>query len=61
LNSAGRPNPIFASRNFSPTFRQPKPYFTLRRKLMLEASLKYFVGQLTSPIVNPCQKICASI
>src|SRR5882757_5494189 len=60
-NSSDLNSPILASRNFRPTPRQPKPYFTLRWKLMEEASLKYFVGQLTSPMVKPCQKICASI
>ena len=54
-------NPIFASRKASAVPRHPKPYFKLRRKLMEDASGKYFVGQLTSPIVNPCQRICASI
>jgi hypothetical protein len=49
------------SRNRIPVARQPKPYVTLRRKLIEEASAKYFVGQLTSPMVNPCQTICASI
>ena len=28
---------------------------------MEEASSKYLVGQVTSPISNPAQKICASI
>lgn len=44
-------NPIFASRNIDPVERQPKPYLMLRRKLMDEASGKYLVGQLTSPMV----------
>ena len=61
LNSSDFRQPIFASRNFIPTDRQPKPYFTLRLKLIEDASSKYFVGQLTSPIVKPCHKICASI
>src|SRR6266850_8306318 len=52
-NSSDLTIPSLASRNLNPTLRQPKPYFTLRRKLMEEASLKYFVGQLTSPIVKP--------
>src|ERR1017187_3544261 len=60
-NNFGLASPIFASRNFIPTFRQPKPYLQLRWKLMDDASLKYFVGQLTSPMVKPCHKICASI
>ena len=29
------------------------PYTTLRRKLIDEASAKYFVGHDTSPIVKP--------
>jgi hypothetical protein len=41
----------FAKRNFAAVPRQPNPYFTLRRKLIDEASLKYFVGQLISAIV----------
>jgi len=61
LNNCERSNPIFASRNFNPTARQPKPYFKLRLKLIDDASAKYFVGQLTSPIVKPCHKTCASI
>jgi hypothetical protein len=32
--------------------KTPKPYFTLRLKLMEEASVKYFVGQLTSASAN---------
>ena len=31
----------------------PMPYFTLRLKLMEDASSKYFVGQEISPIPNP--------
>src|ERR1039458_9604328 len=61
LNSSDRSHPIFARRNFNPMARQPKPYLRLRRKLIEDASGKYFVGQLTSAIVKPCQKICASI
>src|SRR4051812_11454839 len=60
-NNSERQMPHFAKRNFKPVDRQPKPYFTLRRKLIDDASLKYLVGQLTSPIVNPCHRICASI
>ena len=39
----------------------PNPYFTLRRKLMDEASSKYFVGQETSPMRKPKCTHCASI
>src|SRR6478735_5705142 len=39
----------------------PNPYFTLRRKLIDEASSKYFVGQETSPIRKPKCTHCASI
>ena len=60
-NNLGFASPHLARRNWDPTFKQPKPYLQLRRKLMEDASLKYFVGQLTSPIVNPCHKICAII
>ena len=31
--------------------RTPSPYFTLLEKLIDEASAKYFVGQLISPIL----------
>ena len=33
----------------------------LRERLIDEASGKCLVGQLTSAIVNPCHRICASI
>ncbi len=33
----------------------------LRRRLIDDASAKYFVGQETSPIENPKYAICASI
>src|SRR5438093_5932337 len=59
--SLHRTKPIFAKRNFSAVFRQPKPYLTLRQKLIDDASEKYRVGQLTSPIPCPNQRICASI
>src|SRR5208282_2931355 len=39
----------------------PNPYFTLRRKLIDEASSKYFVGHETSPIRKPKRTHCASI
>src|ERR1700678_1452907 len=39
----------------------PKPYLTLRRKLIEEASAKYFVGHDTSPIRKPKCTHCASI
>src|SRR5437870_4002779 len=41
-------SPHLARRKRSPVPRQPKPYLMLRRRLMEEASGKYFVGQLTS-------------
>src|SRR5438309_7001319 len=41
-------HPNFARRNLSPVERHPNPYRMLRRKLMDDASGKYFVGQLTS-------------
>src|SRR6185312_1100921 len=49
--------PILASLNRSAVPRQPNPYLMLRRKLIEEASGKYLVGQLTSAMVNPCQRI----
>src|ERR1019366_2462590 len=61
LNSSDRSHPIFARRNFNPMARQPKPYRSEERRLIEDASGKYFVGQLTSAMVKPCQKICASI
>jgi len=42
---------IRASRKCIAVLRQPKPYSTLRRKFIEEASGKYLVGQLTSAIV----------
>src|SRR6266481_8096188 len=57
LNSSELPNPILASRYLKPVPRQPNPYLILRLRLIEDASGKYFVGQLTSPIVNPCQRI----
>src|ERR1700722_18832036 len=39
----------------------PKPYFTLRRKLIDDASLKYLVGQETSPMRKPNITACAII
>ena len=53
--------PSFASRKTIAVETQPSPYRTLRRKLIDEASSKYFVGQLTSAIVYPSQRISASI
>src|SRR4051812_35763216 len=53
--------PILARRKMREVGRQPKPYLMLRCRLIEEASAKYLVGQLTSAIVKPCQKICANI
>ena len=58
-NSFERSILIFASRNFNPVQRQPEPYLTLRRKLIEDASGKYFVGQLISAIVQPSQRVSA--
>jgi hypothetical protein len=33
--------------------KQPNPYFMLLKRLIDEASAKYFVGQLTSAMVYP--------
>jgi hypothetical protein len=35
----------------------PRPYWILRLRLIEDASVKYFVGQLTSAIVQPRQMI----
>ncbi len=45
-------NPIFASLYFKLTASTPRPYLHERIKLIDEASLKYFVGQETSPILK---------
>jgi len=37
---------------------QPKPYFTLLLKFIEDASLKYFVGQVISPISKFFMNIC---
>src|SRR6185503_13710427 len=52
--------PAFASRYCNPVFKQPKPYWTLRRKLIEDPSWKYFVGQVTSAMTYPSQWIWAS-
>ena len=39
------------------TFSTPKPYFTLRLKLIDDASSKYLVGQVISAISKPLLKI----
>ncbi len=39
----------------------PGPYFTLRRKLMGDASSKYLAGQEISPILKPNITACAII
>ncbi len=43
-------NPHLHKRYLTATSSTPKPYLVLRRKLIDEASLKYFVGQVISPI-----------
>ena len=45
--------PNFCSANCKVVPSTPKPYFTLRRKLIDDASSKYFVGQETSPMRKP--------
>jgi hypothetical protein len=42
--------PILCIRNFKDVLSTPSPYFTLRLKLIEDASAKYFVGQEISPI-----------
>src|SRR5580698_11331496 len=49
------------SLNWTEVPSTPKPYFTLRRKLMEEASSKYLVGHDTSPMRKPNFTHCASI
>ncbi len=46
-------SPIRCNQWQKETRNTPNPYFILRLKLMLEASSKYFVGQVTSPMSNP--------
>jgi hypothetical protein len=45
--------PDFCKRYFMAVDRTPNPYVMLLEKLMEEASSKYLVGQLISPIRNP--------
>src|SRR4029077_13684138 len=47
------PSPLFCSRYCSVTPTTPSPYRSARRKLIEDASGKYFVGQETSPIRYP--------
>jgi hypothetical protein len=47
------PAPHFWSLNFTDVARTPNPYLTLLLKLIDEASSKYLVGQLISPILKP--------
>src|SRR6185369_7248280 len=61
LNMAGESKPIFAILNWSAVPSTPKPYFTLLLKLIEDASGKYLVGQLTSPILKSAHTIWASI
>src|SRR5208337_4925373 len=44
--------PPLCNTNFIVVASTPKPYFTLLRKFMDDASRKYFVGQLSSPILK---------
>lgn len=53
--------PVFWRRNLNEVARTPRPYFTLLVKLMEDASSKYLVGQLISPIRNPKYTACAKI
>jgi hypothetical protein len=52
-NNVGLATPVFRRRNLADVARTPIPYWTLRVKLIDEASSKYRVGQLISPIRNP--------
>jgi hypothetical protein len=45
--------PDLASTYFIDTPSTPNPYLTLCLKFVDEASAKYLVGQLISPILNP--------
>src|SRR2546430_17740853 len=53
--------PILCSANSNVVASTPRPYLTLRRKLMDEASSKYLVGHDTSPMRNPKCTHCARI
>jgi hypothetical protein len=46
-------SPDFCRRYFMAVAKTPNPYAVLLEKLMEEASSKYLVGQLISPIRNP--------
>src|SRR5260221_9459657 len=53
LNRRNRPSPVICRRYWSITPTVPSPYFTLRQKLIDDASAKYRVGIGTSPILKP--------
>ena len=53
INIAERCTFILWSRKLSAVMRQPMPYFTLREKLIEDASAKYFAGQVISATLNP--------
>ena len=52
LNMGKSLTPHFWSTNFAEVDRTPRPYLTLLLKFIEEASSKYRVGQLISPILN---------
>jgi hypothetical protein len=61
VESAHCTPPVFRRANCKVVATTPNPYFTLRRKLIDEASSKYFVGQETSPMRRQNRTHWASI
>ena len=59
--NAGFASPHRFKRKSRAVCNTPKPYFTLRWKLMDEASSKYFVGQDNSPMRKPKYMACTTI
>jgi hypothetical protein len=53
--------PILCKKCFKDTHNTPNPYIELRLKFILDASAKYLVGHVTSPIENPAYTICDNI
>src|SRR5216684_2551117 len=56
-----RPSPCCWRENFKVVCKTPRPYFTLRLKLIEDASAKYFVGHDTSPMRKRKCTHCVSI
>ena len=53
--------PVLCATKLTVVASTPSPYFTLRLKLIEDASSKYFVGQEISPILKPNITACAII